>query len=104
MFMPCARADGGKKDRKSRADLARGEKGLNRVVTSVMNLVIIFALWSLVSGLSLLLPHSFFPGEFARGGCPVVVFGRERCCSIGWSARARCSRSWVGMFVILVLN
>ena len=37
------RALGGKKERKSRAVLALGEKGLKTVETSVMNLVIIFA-------------------------------------------------------------
>ncbi len=39
--IPLARALGGRKDRKSRAVRALAEKGLNLVVTSVMNLVII---------------------------------------------------------------
>lgn len=39
--MPVDRAVGGMKDRKRRADFAAGEKGLNFVVISVMNLVII---------------------------------------------------------------
>jgi hypothetical protein len=42
MFMPDERAVGGRKERKSRADLDRAEKGLKRVVTSVMKRVIIF--------------------------------------------------------------
>lgn len=41
MVMPDLRAVGGMKERKRRADLAVGEKGLNFVVISVMNLVII---------------------------------------------------------------
>lgn len=46
MAMPDWRALGGMKERKSRADRAVGEKGLNLVVTSVMNLVIILGdLW-----------------------------------------------------------
>lgn len=43
IFMPLARAVGGRKERKTRAAFARGEKGLNRVVTSVMNRVIMAA-------------------------------------------------------------
>lgn len=42
MAMPSARAPGGSRVRKSRAALARGEKGLKRVVTWVMKRVIIF--------------------------------------------------------------
>lgn len=57
MFMPAARASGGRKDRKSRADLARGEKGLKRVVTSVMKRVIIFVLYFFFS---FFLPFFFF--------------------------------------------
>jgi len=40
IFMPFARAFGGRKERNSRAVLALGEKGLKTVETSVMNLVI----------------------------------------------------------------
>jgi hypothetical protein len=43
MDMPDARAVGGKKERNSRADRARAEKGLKRVVTSVMKRVIILS-------------------------------------------------------------
>ena len=43
--MPFARAFGGRKERKTRAALARGEKGLNLVVTLVMNLVIMMGSW-----------------------------------------------------------
>jgi hypothetical protein len=43
IFMPSARAFGGIKERKRRAGLERGEKGLNVTRTSVRNLVIIAA-------------------------------------------------------------
>jgi hypothetical protein len=49
MFMPDERAVGGRKERKSRADLDRAEKGLKRVVTSVMKRVIIFGFFGSVS-------------------------------------------------------
>jgi len=42
MFMPDERAVGGRNERKSRAGRARAEKGLKRVVTSVIKRVIIF--------------------------------------------------------------
>jgi hypothetical protein len=51
MFMPDARAVGGSSDRNSRADLARAEKGLKRVDTSVMNRVIIFFSLASLGGL-----------------------------------------------------
>jgi hypothetical protein len=69
MFMPDERAVGGRKERKSRADLDRAEKGLKRVVTSVMKRVIIFAdfllffprfLWAVLA--------SPFGGKWAVGG------------------------------------
>jgi hypothetical protein len=41
IFMPFARAPGGRKERKRRAVFALGLKGLKTVFTSVMNLVII---------------------------------------------------------------
>jgi hypothetical protein len=41
--MPFWRAEGGRKERKRRADLAAGENGLNLTFTSVMNLVIMLA-------------------------------------------------------------
>jgi hypothetical protein len=43
IFMPSARAFGGINERKRRAGLERGEKGLNVTRTSVRNLVIIAA-------------------------------------------------------------
>lgn len=43
ILTPFDRALGGKLDRKSRAGLAQAEKGLNLVLISVMNLVIIFS-------------------------------------------------------------
>jgi hypothetical protein len=42
IFIPVARAFGGIKERNSRADFERREKGLNWTRTSVRNLVIIF--------------------------------------------------------------
>jgi hypothetical protein len=48
--MPLARAFGGRKERKIRAAFARVEKGLNFVVTSVMNRVIMVAVGEPSSG------------------------------------------------------
>lgn len=45
IFMPDWRASGGRNERKRRAVLARGEKGLKAVETSVKNLVIIVSAW-----------------------------------------------------------
>ena len=54
MDMPSARAPGGSRVRKSRAALARGEKGLKRVLTWVMKRVIILAVPLCVSALFVL--------------------------------------------------
>lgn len=61
MLMPLCRAPGGRNDRKRRAAFACGEKGLNRVVTSVMNRVIILADRTL-----LLLSVRLFGAAFSR--------------------------------------
>lgn len=69
MAMPSARAPGGSRVRKSRAALARGEKGLKRVVTWVMKRVIIFGDLGRGSG---------GLGRFGSGGVGFGPCGRGR--------------------------
>lgn len=85
MFMPDDRAVGGRKERNSRADLARVEKGLKRVVTSVMNRVIMVGgVWSFGR-----FTVSFFSWGFLilpRGMFLVGLVASERGWLVGWFA------------------
>lgn len=80
MFIPSERAVGGRKERKTRAAFARGEKGLNLVDTSVMKRVIILAVFGIKS--SGVLGSEVAICEVLSGRVPN-----------GRVARARCSRS-----------
>jgi hypothetical protein len=97
MFIPDERAVGGRKERKRRADRARGLKGLKRVLTSVMKRVIILVVvW----------------GGVCFWGCWVVwwvggelVVGREVCFGpgfVGWwvAVAVIAIESWIGKLVL----
>lgn len=96
MFMPEDRAVGGRKERNSRADRARAEKGLKRVVTSVMKRVIILG----CSCPSRFLRGIFWRGRFGRRGVRAArgllrragaEKGRlEMVVMVVWRSRRRC--------------